>query len=253
MMSKSLQKIFGVHAVEQVLLTRPESITQVWMLANQQSKQSQKLRLKCEQLGLTIQNVSRAMLDDMANGRRHQGVILEAVAHAKQSQKSLDEILAEGINADSLFLILDSVQDPHNLGACIRTALAAGVTAVIIPKDRAASVNETVRKVASGAAEEVNVITVVNLVRAIEQLKLEGVWIVGTSGEAEQSIYQVDMTGPTAIVMGGEDNGLRQSIRKACDYLVSIPIIGNIESLNVSVAAGVALYEVVRQKQMNLK
>ncbi len=252
-MSKASQKILGIHAVEQVLITRPESILQVWMLAHQQSKQLQNLRLKCEQLGLTIQNVSRSMLDSMANGERHQGVVIEAKQQSKQLQKSLDEILAQGINNDSLFLILDSIQDPHNLGACIRTAVAAGVTAVIIPKDRAASVNETVRKVASGAAEEMYVITAVNLVRAIEQLKSEGVWVIGTAGEAEQLIYKLDMSGPTAIVMGGEDKGLRQSIRKACDYLVSIPIFGNIESLNVSVAAGVALYEVVRQKQIDSK
>jgi 23S rRNA (guanosine2251-2'-O)-methyltransferase len=140
------------------------------------------------------------------------------------------------------------VQDPHNLGACIRTADAAGVTAVIIPNDRAASINETVRKVASGAVENVTVISVVNLVRALKKIKDSGVWVVGTAGDAEQSIYELDLKMPTAIVMGGEGKGMRSSVQKECDYIAALPINGQVESLNVSVAAGVVLYEVIRQR-----
>ena len=186
-------------------------------------------------------------MDSMVDGR-HQGVIIESKVTAQDVAIQLDAFLQQNTDSAPLYLVLDSVQDPHNLGACLRTAVAAGVSAVIVPKDRSAGMTDTVRKVASGAAEEIVLITVVNLARALRELKDAGVWLVGTAADAGLSIYDVDMTTATALVMGGEEKGLRPGIAKECDYLVSIPLLGKIESLNVSVATGVALYEAVRQR-----
>lgn len=244
-MSKRTEYIYGLHAVEQVLQSSPDSILSVWM---QDSIKLNTIRDQIERSGLSIQTVPRSTLDKLTNNQNHQGILLEVRKTTKKIEYDLDEILENNKESNSLYLILDSVQDPHNLGACIRTADAAGVTAVIIPKDRAASINDTVRKVASGAVENVVVVSVVNLVRAIKKLKEAGVWVVGTAGDAEQSIYDIDMKTATAIVMGGEGKGMRSSVSKECDYIASIPIKGQIESLNVSVAAGVTLYEVVRQR-----
>lgn len=158
------------------------------------------------------------------------------------------EILIKETEAKPLFLILDGIQDPHNLGACLRTADACQVTAVIIPKDRSATLTASVRKVASGAAESVPIIQVTNLVRTLEYLKKLGVWIMGTNGKAETSLYQVDLKGPVAIALGAEGAGLRRLTEEHCDILMHIPMLGVVESLNVSVAAGVCLYEAIRQR-----
>ncbi|MCG8379128.1 MAG: 23S rRNA (guanosine(2251)-2'-O)-methyltransferase RlmB [Proteobacteria bacterium] len=247
-MGKRTEQIYGLHSVEQVLRSAPDSILNVWVQESIDSDSINAIREGFKALGLSIQTVPRSTLDKMTNNQNHQGVLLEVRKTAKKSEHNLDEVLEQNKDTNPLYLILDSVQDPHNLGACIRTADAAGVTAVIIPKDRAAGINETVRKVASGAVENVAVINVVNLVRAIKKIKEAGVWVVGTAGNAEQSIYDLELKTPTAIVMGGEDKGMRDSVKKECDYIASIPIKGKIESLNVSVAAGVALYEVIRQR-----
>jgi 23S rRNA (guanosine2251-2'-O)-methyltransferase len=160
----------------------------------------------------------------------------------------LEELLdrAEG---PPLLLMLDGVTDPHNLGACLRTADAAGVQAVIIPKDKSASLNATVRKVACGAAEVIPLVAVTNLARTLEKLKKRGLWVVGTAGEAEQDVYDVDMTGPTVLVMGAEGKGMRRLTRELCDFLVRLPMSGSVSSLNVSVATGVCLFEAVRQRR----
>jgi 23S rRNA (guanosine2251-2'-O)-methyltransferase len=248
-MSKRTDQIFGIHAVKQVLENTPESILNAWMQESINSELIRAIHESLKTLGVSIQSVPRSTLGKMVKNQNHQGVILEVRKAAKKTEHDLDDVLEQNQNANPLYLILDSVQDPHNLGACIRTAAAAGVTAVIIPNDRAASVNETVRKVASGAVESVIVISVVNLVRAMKKIQAAGVWIVGTAGDAEQSIYDLKLTTPTAIVMGGEDKGMRSSVRKECDYIGSLPISDKIESLNVSVAAGVVLYEVLRQRR----
>ena len=248
-MSKRTDRIFGLHAVKQVLENSPETILSAWVQESIQSESVSLIHELLNKLGISTQTVPRNTLDRMVKNQNHQGVILEIRKVAKKTEHDLDGVLEQNQDSTPLYLILDSVQDPHNLGACIRTADAAGVTAVIIPNDRAASINETVRKVASGAVENVTVISVVNLVRAIKKIKEAGVWVVGTAGDAEQSIYDLDLKIPTAVVMGGEGKGMRNSVQKECDYVASLPINGQVESLNVSVAAGVVLYEVIRQRR----
>ncbi len=246
-MSKKSDYVFGIHAVEQLLKKSPEAIVRAWMQRDAHSDALQQLKSSLSNQQVACETVTRQVLDKRVSGN-HQGIVVEVKRSGAESV-SLSSVLEASHEILPLFLVLDSVQDPHNLGACIRTAVAAGVTAVIIPKDRAASVNETVRKVASGGVEEMTIITVTNLVRALQELKQAGVWLVGTTGEAQQTIYDVDMKVAIAIVMGGEEKGLRHLVAKECDYLASIPLLGEIESLNVSVAAGVSLYEVIRQRR----
>ncbi len=227
--------------------TSPDVILRAWLQRDARSKPLQRLQEQIQSQGIHCELVNRQVLDKRVPGN-HQGIVVE-VRRLKESSVTLASVLQQSAGNNPLFLVLDSVQDPHNLGACIRTAVAARVTAVIIPKDRAASVNETVRKVASGGVEEMTIITVTNLGRALQEMKQAGVWLVGTTGDAATTIYDVDMTTATAIVMGGEDKGLRQLTANECDHLVAIPLLGNIESLNVSVAAGISLYEAVRQRR----
>ena len=216
-MSKRTDRIFGLHAVKQVLENSPEKILSVLIQESIQSDSVNSIHETLNKLGVSVQTASRSTLSKMVKNQNHQGVIMEVRKAAKKTEHDLDDVLEQNQDANPLYLILDSVQDPHNLGACIRTADAAGVTAVIIPNDRAASINETVRKVASGAVENVTVISVVNLVRAIKKIKEAGVWVVGTAGDAEQTIYELDLKIPTAIVMGGEGKGMRDSVQKECD------------------------------------
>lgn len=248
-MSKRTDRLFGLHAVKQVLENSPDTILNIWVQQSLESESIRSIHDTAKNLGISIQSVPRSTLDKMAKKQNHQGVMLEVRKSAKKTEHDLDEILEQNKDNNPLYLILDSVQDPHNLGACIRTAVAAGVTAIIIPNDRAASINETVRKVASGAVESATVISVVNLVRAIKKIKESGVWVIGTAGDATESIYDLELTTSIAIVMGGEDKGMRASVRKECDYVGSLPISGQTESLNVSVATGVVLYEALRQRR----
>jgi 23S rRNA (guanosine2251-2'-O)-methyltransferase len=191
--------------------------------------------------------VDTARLDAIAGGGRHQGVVAFVAAQARTH--SLEEVLdALDPKRPALFLVLDGVQDPHNLGACLRVADAAGVDAVIAPKDRAAGLSAAAVKVASGAADTVPYVTVTNLARALRTLKEAGVWVVGAAGEAQKSLYECDLAGPVAWVLGAEGEGLRRLTRELCDELVRIPMLGAIKSLNVSVAAGVCLYETVRRR-----
>lgn len=247
-MARRTEQIFGLHAVNQMLETSPDRILNVWIQEAINSDSARSLQEAVNKLGLSVQIVPRSTLSRMTKNQNHQGIIVEVKPSKKKADNDLDDVLKFNKDSNPLYLILDSVQDPHNLGACIRTADAAGVAAIIIPKDRSASINETVRKVASGAVENVTVISVVNLVRAIKKIKEAGVWVVGTAGDAEQSIYDLDMKTATAIIMGGEGKGMRESVLKECDYVASLPILGQIESLNVSVATGVVLYEVIRQR-----
>ena len=186
-MSRRADRIYGLHAVKQVLDNSPDMILNAWVQQSLDSETVRSIHDALIRLGISIQSVQRSSLDKMTNKQNHQGVMLEVRQTSKKTEHDLDEVLEQNKDNNPLYLVLDSVQDPHNLGACIRTADAAGVTAVIIPNDRAASINETVRKVASGAVENVTVISVVNLVRALKKIKDSGVWVVGTAGDAEQS------------------------------------------------------------------
>ncbi len=201
--------------------------------------------------GVSISKAEKSDLDGRVSGR-HQGVV--AVLHAGTPAEA-NGMMAEGEliervtqSAEALLLILDGVTDPHNLGACLRSADAAGVTAVIFPKDKSANVNDVARKVASGAAEAVPWVRVTNLARTLESLQQAGVWVIGADGEAEKTLYDQDLTGPCALVLGSEGSGMRRLTRERCDFVVRLPMSGSVSSLNVSVAAGVCLFEAVRQR-----
>jgi 23S rRNA (guanosine2251-2'-O)-methyltransferase len=240
--------VFGLHAVAAALRYEPEQVRALWV---ERQRRDARLRDLLETVAETIpvHRVERTELDRLSGGARHQGV----VARLEVQRPGLDETDLPGLLAatsdPALLLILDGVQDPHNLGACLRSAAAAGVHAVIAPADRAAGLNATVRKVASGAAEITPFVPVTNLARALRGLRDEGVWIVGAAGEAEHPLYDVDFTLPTAIVLGAEEKGLRRLTREVCDRLARIPLAeGGVESLNVSVAAGIFLFEARRQR-----
>jgi len=236
--------IGGFHAVEAALDDAEKKPREVLILGGRKDARIAALLALAQRRSVTVRTVSKDQLDMMAPGLRHQGVIAAVEAADYQGEDAL-ELPA---TPDRLVLVLDGVQDPHNLGACLRTAEATGVTAVIIPKDRAVGLTPVARKAAAGAAERVPVVAVTNLVRTLERLKELGYWITGLAGEAEHSLYESDLTGPTVIVMGGEGEGMRRLTRETCDKLVNIPMAGKIESLNVSVAAAVCLYESVRQR-----
>ena len=248
-MSGSSEYVFGIHAVNSLI--RRQAAEKVWVLAGRRDRRMSELVNLAKQNGIHVESVQREKLDILSQGGRHQGVVAQACADsmaAKGTDVSLEDVLARQ-EANLLLLILDGVQDPHNLGACLRTADAAGVHAVIAPKDRAVSLNATVRKVACGAAETVPFIQVANLANAMKQIQQSGVWITGTTGDVTTSIYDVDLTGRVAIVMGAEGEGMRRLTREHCDTLAMIPMAGSVASLNVSVATGVCLYETVRQRQ----
>ncbi len=196
--------------------------------------------------GVVLRYVSLDQIDREAAGARHQGVIARVQSSRIYDERDLEGLIEAAVKP--LLLILDGVQDPHNLGACLRSAAAAGATAVIVPKDRAATLTPTARKVAAGGAERVPLVRVTNLARTMKQLQDAGVWIVGLAGEAEASLYSVDLKGAMAIAMGGEGEGLRRLTREHCDYLAQIPMASGMESLNVSVAAGISLFEALRQR-----
>ncbi|KFZ28913.1 23S rRNA methyltransferase [Pseudidiomarina atlantica] len=246
-MSKKVM-VFGLHAVRALLERHPERIIEVFAQRERQDQTLQQLIQQAQKLGLRAQFVPKQTLDKKAEGGNHQGVIIVAQEAPLLSDNDLPDLIAK-YQGRPLFLVLDGVTDPHNLGACLRTADAAGVTAVIVPKDKSASLNPTVRKVACGAAETVPLVQVTNLARALKQLQELQVWVMGTAGEAEQSVYAVDLTGPVALVMGAEGDGMRRLTRETCDELIKIPLLGTVSSLNVSVATGVCLFEAVRQRQ----
>jgi len=201
-----------------------------------------------EKANVPIRRVARGELDELVPGVSHQGVVAETGAAPVIGEKELPEFL-DALPHPAFLLILDGIQDPHNLGACLRTADAAGVDAVILPRDRSAPLNATVRKVACGAAEFVPVVRVTNLARIMRAIRDRGIWVYGAAGEAESTLYQTDLSGPLALVLGGEGKGLRRLTREHCDGLVSIPLDGSVSSLNVSVATGVCLFEARRQRR----
>ncbi|PAV49303.1 23S rRNA (guanosine(2251)-2'-O)-methyltransferase RlmB [Pseudomonas sp. HAR-UPW-AIA-41] len=242
-----LERIYGVHAVEALLRHHPKRVKQLWLAAGRQDPRVQVLVDLAGQQRIAVGQKDRRELDEWAEGV-HQGVVAEVSPSQVWGENMLDELL-DRATTPPLLLVLDGVTDPHNLGACMRTADAAGAHAVIVPKDKSATLNATVRKVACGAAEVIPLVAVTNLARTLEKLQQRGLWIVGTAGEAEQELYQQDMTGPTVLVMGAEGKGMRRLTREHCDYLVRLPMAGSVSSLNVSVATGVCLFEAVRQRQ----
>lgn len=246
-MSKKVA-VFGLHSVRALVERHPERVVEMFALRERQDKALQTLIQSAQKLGVRPQFVPKQTLDKKADGGNHQGVVVVALEAPLLSDNDLPD-LVNGSAEAPLFLVLDGVTDPHNLGACLRTADAAGVTAVVVPKDKSASLNPTVRKVACGAAETMPLVQVTNLARALKQLQDLQVWVMGTAGEAEQSVYAVDLKGPTALVMGAEGDGMRRLTRETCDELIKIPLLGSVSSLNVSVATGVCLFEAVRQRQ----
>lgn len=244
----SLQMLAGFHAVQARLRHAAESIKELYIEQSRRDKRMQNLINQAEQSNLKLIFVDKQRLDNLAKGVRHQGVV--AMATEMEVVADIDQILddLEDQGVKPLLLILDSVTDPHNLGACLRTADAAGAHAVIVPKDRAVGLTPVVRRVACGAAERIPYIAVTNLARTMRQLRDRDIWLVGTDDKAEHSIHQIDGKRGMAWVMGAEGEGMRRLTRETCDELVSIPMLGSVESLNVSVASAVCLYESLRQR-----
>jgi 23S rRNA (guanosine2251-2'-O)-methyltransferase len=239
--------VYGLHAIQGVLKTTPERLLELWVAQARDDDRIRDLSQTAAEAGAHVHSVSAAVLEKMVGGVVHQG----AVAAIRPLKPWDEDDLLKGIvgfGVSPLLLVLDGITDPHNLGACLRSADAAGVNAVIIPKDRVATVDAVVRKVAAGAAEYVPVASVTNLARTLDALKERNIWVAGLDGEAQQSLYGADLNRPLALVLGAEGSGMRRLTREKCDFLVHIPMIGQVESLNVSVAAGVSLFEVRRQR-----
>ena len=239
--------VYGLHAINAVLERAPERLLELWVAQPRDDARSRDLRARAQNVGVRVQSVGGEALAKLVGDVAHQGAVAAVRPLKAWNEHDLIEALSQ-VAEDPLLLVLDGVTDPHNLGACLRTADAAGAHAVLIPKDRAAAVDGVVRKVAAGAAEFVPVASVTNLARSIDMLKERGIWVVGTDGEAPQTLYAADLKRPLALVLGAEGGGLRRLTRERCDFLVRIPMAGQVESLNVSVAAGVALFEARRQR-----
>ncbi|HET8710953.1 MAG TPA: 23S rRNA (guanosine(2251)-2'-O)-methyltransferase RlmB [Spongiibacteraceae bacterium] len=237
--------VYGIHSVAALLERSPERIDSLQVLEGRSDQRMQQLLQAAEEAQLRIVRVSRDALDKYEV--KHQGVIALLAKNFEYREADLKQLIERADNP--LLLILDGVTDPHNLGACLRSADAAGVDVVVAPKDNAASLTPVVRKVACGAAEAVPFVQVTNLARTLRDLQEWGVWIVGTAGEADTVIYDQDLKGPIAIAMGAEGSGLRRLTRERCDFLVKLPMAGSVSSLNVSVATGICLFEVVRQRR----
>lgn len=243
-----LTPIAGIHSVRAALKHGGEGVAEVCLERRRRDRRLGEIAELAHEAGVMVRQVDRDELERAAQGLNHQGVLAWVRIPASKSEHDLPTIIGKA-GGLPLLLLLDEVQDPHNLGACLRTADAAGVHAVIAPKDNAVGLTPTVCKVASGAAETVPYVQVTNLARAMDKLKDEGVWMIGAAGEAEADLFATDVTGPLGLVMGSEGRGLRRLTRERCDLLVRLPMLGTVESLNVSVAAGICLFEAVRQRQ----
>jgi 23S rRNA (guanosine2251-2'-O)-methyltransferase len=237
--------IFGFHAVTARLRHEASSVEEIYIDAERHDRRMQELIRAAKEANVRIVPADDQRLSNIVGTRRHQGVV--AKAGELSLARNLDELL-DAIDGPPLLMILDGITDPHNLGACLRVADGAGAHAVIAPKDRAVGLNATAAKVASGAAETIPYITVTNLARTMRELKERDILLIGTTDDAEKSLYEADFTGPAALVMGSEGEGMRRLTRENCDVLVSIPMFGSVESLNVSVASGVCLFEARRQR-----
>ncbi len=250
-----MQYVYGIHAVDSLLRQNPRAVQHLWVQQGREDKRIGGLLALARNQGVAVTREPRHALDERVSGR-HQGVIAEILEVREQSGSAQSNLWTEAqllqVVDDScepaLLLVLDGVTDPHNLGACLRSADAAGVDAVVVPRDKAADLTPVSRKVACGAAEVVPFVRVTNLARTLQALKERGVWLFGTAGEAESSIYASDLTVPMALVMGAEGAGMRRLTREQCDVLVSLPMAGSVSSLNVSVATGICLFEARRQR-----
>ena len=241
--------LYGLHATRHALQQSPAEILAVWVQCGKQSHQKiNDIISQSSKHSIQVEYVPKSTLDKYCGNAVHQGVIMIRKKNHTGHVEDINSILTQESVGTRLLLVLEGIQDPHNLGACLRTANAASVDAVIITRDRTAGITPAVRKVSSGASEHTQVITVTNLSRTLDKMKESGVWIVGMDNEAEQSIYKMDLTVPLALVMGAEGRGLRLNTRNHCDFLAHLPMFGIVESLNVSVASGVGLYEVNRQR-----
>lgn len=239
--------IYGIHAIEAALKKSQANVQKIFMQQNRHDKRAQKILQLAKKYNISVNFVSSDELQNLVQDVRHQGIVAQIQAAEKTSENDLDELLDQ-LTDPAFLLILDGVQDPHNLGACLRSAEAAGVHAVIAPKDRAVGLTSTVYKVASGAAETVPFIQVTNLARTMRALQDKGIWLMGADEHGEASLFNTDLSGSVAIVMGTEGIGLRRLTKEHCDQLLRIPMAGSVASLNVSVATGIFLFEVVRQR-----
>jgi len=240
--------ICGLHAVLAVLKKNPQSVEEIWVSDAREDKRISAIMQTARQSQVIVHKSPRATLDQMSEGVRHQGVVARLRAAPPRMEQDLDTFIAR-LPAMPLLLVLDGVQDPHNLGACLRSADAAGAHAVIIPREHSAPLSAVVHRAASGAVDSIPLFQVVNLARTLRSLKEAGIWLAGASQEAEDDIFHTDLRRPLALVLGGEGKGLRRLTEDECDMQVRIPMAGSVESLNVSVAAGVCLFEAVRQRQ----
>jgi 23S rRNA (guanosine2251-2'-O)-methyltransferase len=245
---KEQESVHGLHAVSALLKSSPARVVSIHVLRGRRDRRLEELLAEVRTHGLGVSESSREELDRLADGGVHQGVVARVRPVEALGEAFLFDELLPGLQGPALLLVLDGVTDPHNLGACLRSADAFGANAVIVPRDNSAPLNATVRKVASGAAEVVPLVSVTNLVRTLRSLQEMGIWIVGAAGEARQDITAMDLRGAVALVMGAEGSGMRRLTREHCDYLASIPMSGEVSSLNVSVATGVFLYEARRQR-----
>lgn len=248
-MSNKNDYVYGVHAVNALIENEPERIIEVYILKGRDDARLHAIASALSSVGITVNQVNRKTLDDKVFGVVHQGIVARVKSAKVLGDYELNEFL-DKLNADPFLLILDNVTDVHNLGACLRSCDGAGVNAIITSKDKSASLTAAAKKVACGAAESVPVFYVTNLARTMKELKDRFIRIVGTAGETDKCIYDADLTGPLAVVMGAEDTGLRRLTRENCDELVKLPMLGQVSSLNVSVATGICLYEALRQRQL---
>ncbi|MFO1436401.1 MAG: 23S rRNA (guanosine(2251)-2'-O)-methyltransferase RlmB [Gammaproteobacteria bacterium] len=243
----SADLVYGIHSVRALLEHSPDAVLEMWVQAGISNPTLTPILKLAAAQGLHPQSAPRATLDKMTVGGRHQGIVVRA--RTQRTDKSVDlKSLLEADQRGALYLILDGIEDPQNLGACLRVADAAGARAVIRPLHRGTGMTAAAAKAASGAAETVPLVSVNNLARALEQMKEAGVWLVGANGEANKTLYELDLTGPVAWVMGAEGEGMRRLTREHCDFLARIPMAGSVESLNVSVATGICLFETLRQR-----
>ena len=243
----STELLIGIHSVEAALSYDAGNITEIYVETGQQNPRVRDLAERARDMGIKPHAREKADLDRMTGGGRHQGIAAMYRTPPARSENELPALI-ESAGQDALFLVLDGVTDPHNLGACLRSAEAAGVSAVIVPKDKAVGITPTVRRASAGAADRVPFFAATNLARTLKVLKDAGVWLTGLAGDGKQSLYQCDFKGPVGVVIGSEGEGMRRLTREACDFVASIPMRGSVESLNVSVATGVVLFEVLRQR-----
>ena len=249
-MSKSIY-IYGFHSIESQLNSNPESVLKVFIQSGRNDGRMSKITSLLSNLKINLLKIDKKELDRLVKGELHQGIIAEVLLPSLPGQEALIDFITN-LSRNPLILILDSIQDPRNLGACLRSANAAGVDCVVVNKDGSAPINSVVYKTSAGAINQLKIFQVTNLVRTIKALQSKELWVVGLDGSVKTSIYDVNLSDPIVIVMGTEGKGLRQLIKKTCDYLATIPMIGDVESLNVSVATGIALFECKRQRQSNL-